>query len=84
MSLTAVYRIKESTGVQEIRDYHIELGIHLDERAFNETSPLKVTVVDESPFSTVVRASTDQAGLVGLIRRLHQQGFVLLSIRREG
>jgi hypothetical protein len=34
------------------------------------------------PPSTLVKLATDQAGLVGLIRRLHGLGVVLVSVRQ--
>ncbi len=63
--------------------YRIEVRGRVEETAFNQTSPLQVTVVQTGPAATHCTVCTDQAGLVGLIRRLHGQGFVLLSVTRE-
>lgn len=39
-------------------------------------------VVDDSQVTTFSNLVMDQAGLVGLIRRLHGRGIVLISIRQ--
>ena len=44
-------------------------------------SPIEM-VVDDSQVTTLSNVIMDQAGLVGLIRRLHGLGIVLISIRR--
>jgi hypothetical protein len=63
--------------------YRIEVRGQLEEKAFNKTSPLQVTVVRTDPAAAHFTTCTDQAGLVGLIRHLHGQGFLLLSLYRE-
>ncbi len=63
--------------------YYIEIQDRMDEKLFNATSPLQMTVVKRSTDSTLLAASADQSGLIGLLRHLHQQGYVLLSVRRE-
>ena len=76
-------RIKELERMQDICTYHIEVRGQVDEDAFNATSPLQMTVVRVDPAATRFTICADQSGLVGLIRHLHGQGFVLLSIYRE-
>jgi hypothetical protein len=39
-------------------------------------------LVDNSQVTTFSEVIMDQAGLVGLIRRLHGHGIVLLSVRQ--
>ncbi|HSJ55812.1 MAG TPA: hypothetical protein VLC95_01430 [Anaerolineae bacterium] len=68
--------------MQEIWTYHVEMHGPLDERAFNATSPLAVTVVQADRAATCCAVCTDQSGLIGLLRHFHRQGFVLLSIQR--
>lgn len=63
--------------------YQIEVRGQVDEEAFNATSPLQVTVVRAEAYVTLFTICADQAGLIGLIRHLHRQGFVLLSVYRE-
>mgnify|MGYP006862975898 CR=1 FL=1 len=69
--------------MQAICTYQIEVRGQVDEDTFNATSPLEMTVVRMDPAATLFAASTDQSGLIGLIRHLHGHGFVLLSVTRE-
>ena len=54
-----------------------------DENTFNATSPLQMTVVRVDMAATLFTICADQSGLIGLIRHLHGQGFVLLSVYRD-
>jgi hypothetical protein len=69
--------------MHDICTYHVEVRGQVDENAFNATSPLQMTVVRVDAAATLSTVRTDQSGLIGLIRYLHQQGFVLLSVCRE-
>jgi len=73
---------KESENVQEIYTYHIEVQGQVNEKDFNITSPLQVTVKQTDSAATSLTLHADQSGLVGLIRHLHHQGFVILSMSR--
>jgi len=68
--------------MQEIYTYHIEVLGQVDEKVFNITSPIQVTVEQGNAVSTLLTLHTDQSGLVGLVRHLHHQGFVILSLSR--
>jgi hypothetical protein len=63
--------------------YHIEIRGQVDKNIFNATSPLQITVVQMDSAATLFTICADQSGLIGLIRHLHWQGFVLLSVYRE-
>ena len=63
--------------------YQIKVGNGVDEGALNLASPLQVRVVRAERGATVLVTRTDQAGLIGLLRYLHQQVYVLLSAIRE-
>lgn len=63
--------------------YRIEVRGQVEENRFNRASPLQVTVVQVNPAATLFTTCADQSGLIGLIRHLHRQGFVLLSVTRE-
>ena len=63
-----------------IGTYHIEVQGIVDAKAFNKTSPLQITVDRADAGTTLLNICADQAGLIGLIRHLHQQGFVLVSV----
>ena len=63
--------------------YQIEVQGQVDENTFNATSPLQLTVVRMDTATTLFTICADQSGLIGLIRYLHGQGFVILSVHRE-
>ena len=63
--------------------YRLEVLNGLDEADFNASSPLQIEVVCREPEVTRFLVVSDQAGLIGLIRHLHAQGFVILSFCRE-
>lgn len=65
--------------MQEIFEYRIEVQGQIDQSTFNGTSPLQVQVVKADETATLMTVQADQSGLVGLLRHLHHQGFVLLS-----
>ena len=69
--------------MQEIYTYNIEVHGQVDENDFNITSPLKVWVSRTDAAATLFTLHADQSGLVGLIRHLHHQGFVILSLSRK-
>jgi hypothetical protein len=75
--------------MHDICTYYVKVHGQVDEKVFNAASPLQMTVVrvhadeKQSIAATLFTVRTDQSGLVGLIRHLHQQGFVLLSLCRE-
>lgn len=49
---------------------------------FGEVNVHVETLTDNSQITTVSNIVMDQSGLVGLIRRLHGHGIVLISIRQ--
>lgn len=63
--------------------YRIAVCNGVDEAALNATGPLQVTAVPIGREATVLTIKADQAGLIGLLRHLHQQGFLLLSVLRD-
>jgi len=69
--------------MQETYFYHVEVEGQVEEHDFNTTSPQRVTVARTDAESTLFTLQADQSGLVGLIRHLHHQGFVLLSMARK-
>ena len=69
--------------MQEVYTYDIEVQGQVNEDEFNVISPLRVTVRRANTASTLLTLHADQSGLVGLIRHLHHQGFVLLSLSRK-
>jgi hypothetical protein len=63
--------------------YKIILMGEFKEDEINPTSPVRVVKQESEAGLTTLRFSTDQSGLVGLIRTLHGLGFVFLSIQRK-
>lgn len=51
---------------------------------FGEAEAHVEILADDTPVTTFANVVMDQAGLVGLIRRLHGLGIVLLSIQVDG
>jgi hypothetical protein len=77
-----IHGTKEMERIHDVCTYHIEVRDRVDENTFNESSPLRITVVRVDPIATLLTVCADQSGLIGLIRHLHGQGFVLLSVFR--
>ena len=67
--------------------YEIKVHGQLDESWLNWFGNAKVqveTLADDDQVTTLSDVFMDQAGLVGLIRRLHGHGIVLVSIIGRG
>ena len=65
--------------------YEIKITGQLDDSWlawFGEANAPVEVVVDDSQMTTFSNVIMDQAGLVGLIRRLHGYGIVLISIQQ--
>lgn len=62
--------------------YILQLRGQATESEFNAMSPLQMIVIPTEPGGLRVTFSTDQSGLVGLMRHLHGLGFVFLSFNR--
>lgn len=63
--------------------YFIQLRGQVAVDEINARSPLLPTLIDADPSSTRLSVTTDQAGLIGLLRHLHGSGFVILSVNRS-
>ena len=63
--------------------YLIQLRRSVDVDELNARTPLQIAEVRAEATTTRVTASTDQAGLIGLLRHLHGLGFQFLSITCE-
>lgn len=60
--------------------YQFKLLGELREEDVNLMSPCVVTLVRRGRTTTTFKASTDQAGIIGLMRFLHGMGFAFLEI----
>lgn len=63
--------------------YLIELRGSIDVAELNTRAPLKTSSVRTDSTMTVISASTDQAGLIGLLRHWHGLGFQFAAIACE-
>jgi len=63
--------------------YLIELQGSVDVDELNARAPLKILRVRTDSTTTLISASTDQAGLIGLLRHWHGLGFQFLSMTCE-
>lgn len=67
--------------------YEIKIHGQLDDTLsgwFGEAKTRVETLPDDDQMTTLSDVVMDQAGLVGLIRRLHGHGIVLISIQIAG
>ena len=69
--------------MNDICVYLIQLRGQVAEDEINAMSPLQMTVTRAVATSTLLAVSTDQSGLIGLMRHLHGLGFVFLSVQRK-
>jgi hypothetical protein len=69
--------------MDDICTYLIQLCGQVNESDLNAMSPIQMTVVRVDTAATLFTICTDQSGLIGLLRYLHGQGFVFLSVNCE-
>ena len=69
--------------MQDLSAYQIEVKGQLNGDDFNATSPIQVSVEDVSDTRSIFTFLADLSGLIGLIRFLHRQGFIIISISRQ-
>lgn len=63
--------------------YFIQLRGQIAADEINARSPLLLTLINAAQTITRLCVTTDQAGLIGLLRHLHGSGFVILSVNRS-
>ena len=68
--------------IQTMNTYSIQLRGAVNENPINTKSPLHMKVIQADSHTTLFAIYADQSGLIGLIRYLHGQGYVLLSVHR--
>ncbi|HEX2978980.1 MAG TPA: hypothetical protein VHO48_01830 [Anaerolineaceae bacterium] len=69
--------------MQDRCTYQIELLGRLDVNELNLLSPQEMREVCTAPAATLLSVTTDQSGLIGLLRHLHGLGLVILSLTRQ-
>ena len=68
-------------------EYRLEVQGHVDKATADWIGPVTITTIsreDEPSTTTLSGIISDQAGIIGLIRRLHGLGIVLRSVQRMG
>lgn len=63
--------------------YLIQLRGQVDVNDLNPLSPHQMTVIRLEPAATWVRICTDQSGMIGILRHLHNLGLTLRSVLQE-
>lgn len=66
--------------MHDLSEYQIKVKTRLEENSFNAISPIQITIEKVSDLETTFNIISDQSGLVGLVRFLHRQGFLIFSI----
>ncbi len=69
--------------MDDICTYIIQVFGKVSEDEINLNSPYRMTLNCEDNQYTSFTVSTDQSGMVGLIRHIHGLGFVLQSVARS-
>lgn len=79
--------MSQSIGLNSQNRYEIKVYGQSDDAWLGWFGAAKVqveTLADDNPMTIFSDVSLDQAGLVGLVRRLHGHGIVLVSILGQG
>lgn len=63
--------------------YTVTVAGYADELTINSDSPLDARTSYSGDDITQLIITTDQSGIVGLIRHLHGRGFTILSVKRN-
>ena len=73
----------KTANIQDIHTYHIEVQGQLDKNSLNESGPVHIIITRADQSATILKFHSDQSGLIGLLRYLHQQGYVIRSMCQE-
>lgn len=68
--------------MNDMCEYHIRVRGRVDEAEINAMSPIQLVREQGETTLSQFAARTDQSGLIGLLRHLHDRGFLLLSFQR--
>lgn len=63
--------------------YSLQIRGQVDENEINAISPLQIERVWTDTAVTQFTVQTDQSGLLGLVRYLHNRGFVFNKVQYE-
>lgn len=68
--------------MDDLLPYTIQILGQVDEREINALSPIQVHIERTGARTTLLSVCTDQSGIIGLIRHLHNLGLIFLAVRR--
>lgn len=68
--------------MNELWRYSIRIKEQIDRDDINRISPVKVNQARIENSHTMCELTTDQAGLIGVLRHLHQRGFTIIGVHR--
>lgn len=64
-------------------EYRIEVKGRLEESTINAAAPIQIIIEKATDAESTFSLVADQSGAVGLIRFLHRQGYLILSVCRQ-
>jgi hypothetical protein len=68
--------------MNDIMTYTIQILGQVDEREINALSPLQIHIEWVEARASLLSVRTDQSGIIGLVRHLHNLGLVFLAVCR--
>ena len=72
--------MNNDNGSNDIRVYQIRLNGQMDEDFVAAFCPAETLLTDEGDTTRLANIRTDQSGIIGLIRSLHNLGCTILSV----
>jgi len=67
--------------IDDIHNYIIKVNGYVEQDDINAASPVNISVDWANESATNLLACTDQSGLIGILRHLHNMGFVLIAVQ---
>lgn len=69
--------------MHEFFNYQIKILNGIDRTRLESSSPVQMKVIRADGETTTLEIFSDQSGLIGVLRYLHQQGYILLNMQRS-
>ncbi len=66
--------------MEEFLEYRIQIQGKFDRDDLNRNSPVNLFLGEGSGSDSYIEVTTDQSGLIGVLRYLHQRGIVIRSM----
>jgi hypothetical protein len=74
---------KPMTFASDICSYTLQFSGTLDDDFLASFCPAGTTLTFHADITTLANLRTDQSGIIGIIRRLHNLGCILLALETE-